>query len=232
MSELGQTGELIPADVTARHAELMREFVASVAGASIAMWHIREEKTYRADGFESFSAFLRSVGMTDRTGKLYANAGPLFLELKSSGHDVLIGHVDMLRPVVFLLNPKKQDVEKQRRIVARMAQIIRTAAAVAKRGQEPLTEKVIARVAERNFGIRSRAKYLEERRQKKAAAEAHLSGEELRARMRHDIELALSTVVGFQRTGYELVQELGNPYEWVGFRDALEILKDCEVAAP
>ncbi len=216
-------GELIDGARVERHAELMQQFAANVAGMCIALWHIREEETYRAEGHESFGAFLRSIGMGGSTGRLHANAGPLLLELRKTGHDARVLHVDVLRPVALLLSPKKQSSEVQERVIARQAQIIRTAIAVADRGQEPFNERVVARVAERNYGIKPRAKYLEEKRGKR---ESELSPEQQRAKMKTDIELACSVLLGYQRTGWELKQEIGEASLCVGVADARTLLDD------
>lgn len=235
------SAELIPASVVERHAQLMREFAAGVSGACVALWSIRQEKTYES-AFKSFAAFLRSIGMSERTGRLYANAGPLLLELRKTGHDALIGHVDMLRPIALLLNPKTQDPNRQRAIIEKQAYIIRTAAAVAKRGQEPLNERVISRVAEANFGIRPRAKYLANKKAKRDAAKGAPPAEDMRKGMRIRLDAAWSEIVsvmsehelflGYARcNGFGLVQELGHPRDWSpAFAAALQLMKDAEEA--
>jgi hypothetical protein len=234
--------QLIERSAVERHAELVAHLAAGAASMCMALWQIRAGETYVADGFKSFAAFLRSIGMSERNGRLYANSGPVFEELRKTGHDRLVGHVDVLRPVAFLLNPKKQDEAMQRRIIERQAHIVRTAAAVAKRGQEPFGEAVVSRVAESNFGIRPRVKYLADRKAKREAEKGAPAAADLRSGMRVRLDAAWSEVVsvlnehalflGYARTnGYGLVQELGHPRDWSpAFVQALQIMKDAEDA--
>lgn len=213
------TGDLIEASVVERHEQLMREFAAGVSGMCIALWSIRGEQTFKARGFSTWTDFLKSIGMGVGTGRLYANAGPLLAELRKTGHDALIGHVDMLRPVALLLTPK-QTPERQRAIIARQAEIVRTAAAVARKGQEPLSEKVIARVAKTNFGILPRAEYQAAKRGARPVDER-----KTKERFRTDVELALVMVASFG-SGYELYQQLGEAHLVTGFDEALRTLQD------
>ena len=225
------SGDLIDGALVSRHEALMREFADGVRSMCVAMWHIREEETYRSCGFESFTAFLRSLGMGAATGRLHANAGPIIEELKKSGHDEFVGHVDVLRPVALLTN-SKQTPEVRKRVVLRQAQIVRQAILEARRGQEPFGEKVVSRVAER-YGIRPRKEYQAERRRKREAERAKnemVDGASARARMREDLELAFATIVSYRRSGWELVQEIGAAQQWVGFEDALQIMLDARDA--
>ncbi len=150
--------ELIDGAKIARHRELCRQFAAGLYETCTALWHIREEKTYEADGFDSYKDFLRTLQMTVATGRLYANGGAILEQLRTTGEDGLVTSIDTLRPIALLLSPTKQDAEKQKRIIQRQAEIVRRAAAVARKGQEPFTEEVVARVAA-TYGIKPRSEY-------------------------------------------------------------------------
>lgn len=165
MSEL----QLIDGTKVARHRELCAQFAAGLFATCTALWHIRQEKTYEVDGFDSYKDFLATLQMNVATGRLYANSGAILEALQSTGDDKLVTSVDTLRPIALLLSPQKQDADKQRWIIERQAHIVRVAAKVAKKGQEPLTEEVVARVAEANFGIKPRGKY---KKKKKNGAES------------------------------------------------------------
>jgi len=224
------SAQLIPAEKVERHDELMRQFAVGLLGMCVALWRIREEKTYEAVGLDSFAAFLRKHSITESSGRLYANSGAIFLELQKSGHAQRVVQIDLLKPVALLLNTKKQPVDTQRRVIERQAHIIRTAITEADRGQEPLTQKVVSRVAQR-FGIKPVSEYRAEKRARAAReAMAQRDEAEIRARMKQDVELALTTIVAYRRTGYELVQEIGPAEKWLGFCDALQILVDARDA--
>jgi hypothetical protein len=223
VSECELMGDFIESSVVERHAQLMREFAAGVSGMCIALWSIRGEQTFKAQGFATWTDFLKSIGMGVGTGRLYANAGPLLVELRKTGHDALIGHVDVLRPVALLLAPK-QSPERQRAIIERQALIVRTAAAVAKRGQEPLTETVIARVAKANFGILPRAEYQAARRKAKPVDER-----KEREKLKTDLELAL-VLIGSFGSGHALAEQFGDARVVTGFTAALRAMQEWEAS--
>jgi len=220
------SAQLIGREVAERHETLMRDFAAGVAGACIALWHIREERTYETQGFASFTEFLKSIHFSTANGRLYANSGPVIEDLRTTGDEHLITHVDVLRPIALLLSTKKQSPEKQKQIIKRLAHIVRTAAAVAKKGQEPLTEEVVQRVARKNFGIKSRDEYRAERRAK--AAKQAPDDEARRKKMRQDVELAFSVLIGYEdelRRGASM--RLDDLRPLVGFERALFLLIDA-----
>lgn len=162
--------ELIhPPTQAARHRELCALFATGLFATCTALWHIRQEKTYESDGFASYKDFLKSLQMTVNSGRLYANSGAILEELRATGEDKLITSVDTLKPIALLLSPTKQDAEKQKWIIRRQAEIVRLAAKVAHKGQEPLTEAVVARVAEKNFGIKPRSQYKKSKRKEPEA---------------------------------------------------------------
>lgn len=217
---------LDPVPLAARHSELMREFAAGVAGACIALWKIREERTYIAQGFKSYTDFVKSIHLSAFNGRLYANSGPVILELRTTGDDVLVTHVDLLRPIALLLSPQKQDEAKQRSVIARIAQIVRVAAQVAKRGMEPLTEDVVQRVAKSNFGILPREEWRAQQRKKKASPA--IADEKRRKELVKAVGAAISALAYWSediRSGklIDLEQLRSAP----GFEDAMYLLKDA-----
>jgi hypothetical protein len=145
--------EVVTASVVSRHAELTAQLSSGVISMCAALWDIRREKTYRAQGCDSFGEFLRRAGISETTGRLYANAGPALLELQRSGHGDLIKHAELLKPIHLMIAKavrENSDADAQR-VAQTQANIVRLAAQVAKQGQEPLTARVIERVAEKNF---------------------------------------------------------------------------------
>lgn len=191
-------------DPGARHDQLMAVLAKGVRDVCVALWYIREEKTYASRGFKSFGEFLRSLHYSAATGRLWANAGPLVEQLRLTGDDHLISHPDVVRPIALLLAPSRQTPEVQARVIKRQAEIVRRAAALAKKGMEPLTEEVVARVARLNYGVLSRDEYRARNREAKEKTE-----EERRADMRKHIQLAINVIRDYRRTGFELEREIG-----------------------
>lgn len=162
------SGDLVEGGLAARHRELLQQYADGVSSMCVALWFIREEGTFKADGFKTFGAFLDQRGLARATGRLYANVGAVVLELRKSGDDKLITHPDMLRSIAGILvttGPRKQSEEVQGRIVWKLAQTVRIAAARASRALTPLTAELVNEVAEKNYGIKSRAKYQRDRRE-------------------------------------------------------------------
>ena len=102
------TGELLDRDLVDRHNDLLRQLVYGVATMCIALHTIRKEKTFTTQGCRSFTEFLKLQGISVASGRLYASAGPIFLELKKTDDDLLIKHVDMLKPIYKMKNPVTQ----------------------------------------------------------------------------------------------------------------------------
>lgn len=147
------SAELIERSVVERHRELTAALANGVNEMCRALWNIRLERSYRAEGCKSFGEFLRRAGISESTGRLYANCGPALNVLVRSGHGELVKHVEVLKPIHLMIakavrENNAQDVE---RVASTQARIVVIAAEVAKRGQEPLTASVIERVAEANF---------------------------------------------------------------------------------
>lgn len=147
------SAELIVANLVDRHRELCTQLSAGVVAVCSALWTIRAERTYRAQGCTSFGQFLERSGLSDATGRLYANAGPALLELEKTGDAGLVKHAELLKPIHLMIAKAVRDANDAdvRRIAAKQATIVRMASAVARRGQEPLTASIVEDVAEKNF---------------------------------------------------------------------------------
>lgn len=160
------TGDLIEGGLAERHRELLQQYADGVSAMCVSLWYIREEATFKAEGYKTFGAFLEQRGLSRTTGRLYANVGAVVLALRQTGHEKLVTHPDMLRSIAGILvtqGPKKQSEEVQARIVQKLAQTVRIAAGKARHDMVPLTADVINLVAETNYGIKSPTKYQQER---------------------------------------------------------------------
>lgn len=147
------SAELIERDIVERHNALKAQLVGGAVAMCTALWSIRHDRTFRAEGCDSFGAFLQRSGISESTGRFYANMGPALLELQRTGEVDLVKHVEMLKPIHLMIakavnDRSDADVE---RVARTQAQIVRLAARVAKQGHQPLTAKLIERVAESNF---------------------------------------------------------------------------------
>jgi hypothetical protein len=207
------SGELIDAHLAARHDELMHAFVAGTAGMCIALYRIRDEQTYKAKGFSSYGDFLKRQGISAANGRLFANAGPVFIELQRTGDEMLIKHVDMLKPIYKMPNAEKQ------------AKIIRLAKRRADHEMQPLTADLIADVAERNFGWKKPAEYAGTKKQRR-----NRSQEDYERELKDDLDRAFRVIALCPLSGYEIAQRIGRPAEFPGFAMALQIMEDMRDA--
>lgn len=224
---MSETAELIPAELSARHETLMSQYIKGVAFACISLYRIREEKTYKAIGLESFSEFLRREGISAQTGRLMSNSGPVFELLVEAGEQHLVKHVDIMRPIYKMLvldGPRKQEPELQRRIVEKQATILRIASKVAERRGKPVTERLVSEVAEKNYGWLPASKRQAEMKRERERAEPP---QQRKAReLRESMEDAFVVIGSSGLTGFELRQILGKSEDMLGFDDALQVLND------
>jgi len=146
--------ELIPSDVVGRHQELCAQLVAGVGAMCSALWRIRSEQTYTAQGCKSFGEFLSRSGMSASSGRMYANLGPVMLELQRRGKADLVKNAEMLKPIHLMISKaaREHDEAAATKIAMKQAQLVVLAAAVAERGLRPLTADEIEDVAEKNYG--------------------------------------------------------------------------------
>ena len=146
--------DLIPSDVVGRHQELCAQLVAGVVAMCSALWRIRGEQTYTAQGCKSFGEFLSRSGISASTGRMYANLGPVMLELQRRGKADLIKHAELLKPIHLMIGKaaRERDEAAATKIAVKQAQLVMLAAAVAERGLRPLTADEIEDVAEKNYG--------------------------------------------------------------------------------
>lgn len=214
----------------ARHDQLLGVLAKGVRDVCVALWYIRQERTYVARGFETFGAFLRSLHYSAATGRLWANSGPLIEELRKTGEDELISHPDVVRPIALLLSPQKQNKEVQLRVIKRQAEIVRRAAAVARRGMEPFTEQVVERVAKANYGILPREEYRKERRAREGREPEQLDSIEHARRRRERIELAFATLADYDEELRRSPSDMAEIRSFVGYEVALYFLIDSRDA--
>lgn len=207
------TGELVDQELAARHEALVRDFVYGVARMCIALHRIREEKTYKAKGFGSYGEFLKRQGISLANGRLFANAGPVFVELKKTNDEILIKHVDMLKPIYKIPNAAKQ------------ATIIRAAKDESHRQLVPLTADLISDVAERRFGWKKPKTYREESKRKRLSAPG---ADEVQ--MRDDLQRAFRVIALTPLSGYEVVQRLGSTDSFDDFAAAFQLMEDMRDA--
>lgn len=224
MSACTLTGELIDADLAARHDALMAQFANGVVQMCIALARIRSESTYRAQGYESFPAFAKGeLSMAANTAKTYASVGPALEQLRT--HGVNVRHPDMLRPIASMLNTK-QEPRTQRFVIGKQVAIVRTAALEAKKTLVPLDADLIATVAQRDFGWLPPSEY----RKSKRGEGPPKSEADRRAEMKQHIEAAFAVILSYQLTGMELVKALGPTDEWLGFDYAMDVLTEARGA--
>lgn len=205
------TGDLIEAELAERHDHLMTQFYRGFAGMCHALHDIREEKTYRAKGFESWTAFLDSQHISAGNGRLMANAWPVLDRLERAGLSDHVKHVDMLRPIHKIPNAAKQ------------VAIIKTALNTAEKQLVPFTPKLIREVAEKQFGWIPESKYSKGERRRRGPPE------DPREKMRDNLERAFRVIANCGISGYDLAQ-IFDLDELDGFRDALQMMKDAEEA--
>jgi hypothetical protein len=214
----------------ARHDQLVGMLAQGVRDVCVALWSIRQENTYTARGFKSFGDFLRSLHYSAATGRLWANIGPLIQELRKTGEEHLISHPDVVRPIALLLSPQRQDEAKQRRIIVRQAEIVRRAAAVARRGMEPFTEQVVERVAKLHYGIKPREEYRAEKRAQRSEEPAALDTIEMARRRRQRLELAFATILDYEAELRRSGDELAELRNITGFEGVLLLFIDARDA--
>lgn len=147
------SAELIERSITERHRELCEQLSSGVVSMCTALWRIRGEKTFRAQGCASFGEFLARSGISAASGRLHANIGPALLELQKTGHADLVKHAELLKPIHLMIGKaaRENDEAAAERIGRKQAEIVRLAAEVAKRSQVPLTAKILEEVAEKNY---------------------------------------------------------------------------------
>lgn len=215
----------------ARHIELMGVLSDGIRSTCVSLWFIREERTYTAAGFKSFGDFVKSLHYSLHTGRLWANIGPLILELRKTGDEELISHPDIARPIAMLLSPTKQTQEVQQRVIRRQAEIVRRAAAAARKGMEPFTEQVVERVARLNYGIKSREEYRADKRaQREAEERKHPDEIQLAKRRRERLELAFSTICDYEEELRRSAEELAGVRGIGEFERVLYLLLDARDA--
>jgi hypothetical protein len=220
------SAQLIEAAAIERHEALHREFLLGAMLACWSLYQIRHEATYHAAGHDSFKAYLASVGLTETNGRRMASLGRLAKALADEG--LVVRHPDVLRPIANMLN-EKQSEEVQSGVVRRQMGIVRSALNIAKREAVQLQERHVAHAA-KSVGWLSQTEYRKRRAQElNAPQQRELDEVEQRAKLRLDVELALSAFLGCRRSGFELFTELGAPPTMVA--EVIEVLNDWRDSA-
>ena len=219
------TSQLIARDVQERHDELLRQFAQGVAQMCVALSRIRAEETYRVEGFDSFGEFLDQRGISRANGTVYAELGPLMDKLVLSGEAPLVAHPDMLKPIHQMTRRRGWTLE---RCVELQLKVVRATAREAKRQMVPLTGKLVAEVAQRQFGWLTPVEYRKRRRRERGEEEAPAVDED--RELRETLEQCFRVILAYQMTGPDMVRRIGPASEWLGFDYVLEILQDARDA--
>lgn len=217
------TGELIDADAQrrARHDELMAHWAAGLHDSCIAWAAIRREQTFKALGFDTFTAFSASLKMSPTTSRRTANAGDILARLTPDAR-LQVGHVDVLRPILEIAS-ENQTEEVRGFVVKKQANIVMAALAESRRSLVPLTAELMQTVA-RRFGVLPKKEYQQRQRERRNDM---LSPDQLREQARDACRYSLATLAFYDREIRDgklfSIEELRS---MPGFADALMLLVD------
>lgn len=210
MNEPAQTAEIIEADIVRKHKQYLGMFRNSLASAAMALYGIRQEETYIADGYTTFEDFVvDELGVGKTQAYILANEGPLFsmLEDRPDGGEILeaITTAEQLRPI-YKMAPDRQV------LVLQMA----VEKAGRTRANRPLlTRKLVEEVAAEHFNWTPGKKPARER----TAGDKPAGLRFLERRFKDISEAGL--------TPEEAVETYGDVWDWDYFENALEFMRQC-----
>lgn len=184
-------GELITAKLIAKHERYKKAYEKGLANACMALYRIRVEKTYAADGHNDFIEFLNDWALAKSRGYAMAAAGPVFRLLENSAQNGIITSLDQLRPIT-KMTPDRQV------LVIQQAESIATEKR--KDGTPKITAKLIEEVAAEHFSWFPKAK--------KPSGKSPIL---------ERIERASKILCEIPLTPDEAVETFGDPRQWTGF---------------